>query len=417
MTISTDTPLDPQLDTAPAPASGSSVATRAAHRVRDVRLDVFRGAGLFIIFISHVPRNPWAQFIPGKFGFSDATEIFVFCSGMASALAFARVFDTHGALIGCARILHRCWQVYWAHIGCLLTVLACMIAAGQWLGTGDLFVRDVGLTDFLEPRRGMRLVGIMTLTYVPPYFDILPMYLVILALIPPALLLARIDPKLAMAASLVLWAIASQRVLELPRDPVAGDYWYFNPFSWQLVFFAGFAIMRGWLPSPPASKPLIAAAILLVVLAIPLSWKPWLDANLDLAAWKESLKPLLDKTHVGALRFLHFLALAYLATLAAGEKGYRLRGLVAELCRSAGQQALAVFMTGLTLSFIAGVVLTLTGRDAWLPVAAVNLAGIAIIIAVSWLVAWFKSAPWHRAAKRASGKACPGKGRGVKRLS
>ena len=398
MTISTETPIDPMKpaqDAAPTTGTGSTVAARVARRVRDVRLDVFRGAGLFIIFVSHVPRNPWAQFIPGKFGFSDATEIFVFCSGMASALAFARVFDTHGALIGCARILNRCWQVYWAHIGCLLTVLACMIAADQWLGMGDTFVREIGLTDFLEPRSGMRILGIMTLTYVPPYFDILPMYLAILVMLPPMILLERLEPRLAMTASLALWAVAGQRVLELPRDPVVGDFWYFNPFSWQLVFFTGFAIMRGWLPVPKASWPLILAAIAVLVLAVPLSWTPWLDVNPELAGWKETLKPVLDKTHVGALRFVHFLAAAYLATIAAGEKGVRLRGWLAEVCRSAGQQALAVFMTGLTLSFIAGVVLTLTGREAWLPVAAVNLAGIAILVAVARVVAWFKSNPWR----------------------
>jgi len=54
-----------------------------APRVRDPRLDFFRGVAMFIILLAHTPGNPWTLWIPARFGFSDATEIFVFCSGMA----------------------------------------------------------------------------------------------------------------------------------------------------------------------------------------------------------------------------------------------------------------------------------------------------------------------------------------------
>ena len=83
-----------------------------AKRVRDIRLDFFRGVCLFIIFIAHVFGNAWAGYIPARFGLSDAAEIFVFCSGMASAVAFASVFVRHGFFMGTARIAHRVWQVY-----------------------------------------------------------------------------------------------------------------------------------------------------------------------------------------------------------------------------------------------------------------------------------------------------------------
>ena len=65
----------------------------AARRPRDPRLDFFRGVGMFIILIAHITDNPWTLWIPARFGFSDATEIFVFCSGMASALAFGALFS------------------------------------------------------------------------------------------------------------------------------------------------------------------------------------------------------------------------------------------------------------------------------------------------------------------------------------
>ena len=37
-------------------------------RVRDVRLDFFRGVCLFIIFVAHIFGNYWALFIPARFG-------------------------------------------------------------------------------------------------------------------------------------------------------------------------------------------------------------------------------------------------------------------------------------------------------------------------------------------------------------
>jgi hypothetical protein len=58
---------------------------------------------------------------------------------------------------------------------------------------------------------------------VPNYFDILPMYLVILALIPVMMALARIDVRLALAASLGLW-VAATAGLNLPAE-----LWFTKP--------------------------------------------------------------------------------------------------------------------------------------------------------------------------------------------
>ena len=61
-------------------------------KVRDPRLDFFRGVAMLIIFIAHTPANLWNSFIPARFGWSDATEMFVFCSGFAAAIAFGGTF-------------------------------------------------------------------------------------------------------------------------------------------------------------------------------------------------------------------------------------------------------------------------------------------------------------------------------------
>ena len=115
-TASADMTKTLQRPPAPAPEAPRAKAAIPAPRVRDLRLDFFRGLAMFIILVAHIPFNAWGDWIPARFGFSDATEIFVFCSGMASAIAFGGAFLRRGWLMGTARVLFRCWQVYWAHI-------------------------------------------------------------------------------------------------------------------------------------------------------------------------------------------------------------------------------------------------------------------------------------------------------------
>lgn len=370
--------------------------TPSKKRPRDVRLDFFRGLCLFIIFVAHVYANAWAAWIPARFGFSDATEIFVFCSGMASAVAFGAVFEKRGLLLGTARIVFRIWQVYWAHISVFLVALVLVVATDVWLGTQNEYIGGLMMEPLFDDRAKQAVIGLMTLTYVPPFFDILPMYLVILGMIPVVMALHRWWGFGAVMAFVgVLWLLASLRYLELPREPWGTAYWFFNPFAWQGVFFTGFAFMRGWLPAPRADKRLILAAIAVVAISLPLEWEPLLKRFEMLREAREAIALLIDKSHVGPLRFLHFLSLAYLSFIAAGEGGRRLVGPLAKLICKVGQQSLAVFIAGLILSFAASIFLNVAGRT-YLTVPFANLAGMAGLVAVAYTVAWFKSGPWAK---------------------
>ena len=99
--------ISPSSDFAP-----TRVAAPVKASTRDPRLDFFRGIAMFIILIAHIPGNKWNSWIPARFGFSDATEIFVFCSGMASAIAFGACYARQGWLMGSARVIFRVWQDY-----------------------------------------------------------------------------------------------------------------------------------------------------------------------------------------------------------------------------------------------------------------------------------------------------------------
>lgn len=369
-------------------------------RVRDVRLDFFRGIGMFIIFIAHVPNNPFSRWIPARFGYSDATEIFVFCSGMASAIAFAAVFDKRSFWLGSARIAHRTWQVYWAHIGLFLASAALLVFADYLLASDGRYIKSLNLTRFIGSETGPCLVGLFTLTYVPNLFDILPMYLVILLMIPLIMALSRIHVLAPLIASVALWAVAQFGYLKLPAEPWSERQWFFNPFAWQLVFFTGFAFIRGWLPRPPVHPVLIGAAVTVLLLSM-MQVLPSIRPYLPLPdAWKHARGVLFNKTSFGFLRYLHFLSLAYIAFILAGPNGERLRGRFVDVCRKVGQQALAVFIVGILLALIGGIILKETSY-APAAIALVNFTGCAILIAVAYIVSWFKRSPWKAERVRA----------------
>lgn len=375
-------------------------------RKRDPRLDFFRGVGMFIILIAHITNNPWTLWIPARFGFSDATEMFVFCSGMASAIAFGAIFTKAGWLMGMLQITYRIWQVYWVHLGVFFITLVLMLV----LNATGAFPRDevgaLNLYPFLN-NTGPNLIGLVTLTYVPNYFDILPMYLVILAMIPVMMALVRVDVGLAILFSLTLW-VAATAGLNLPAElwfsKPSERCWFFNPFAWQLVFFTGFALMAGWLPPPPVRRWLILLALAVVVISIPFAWHKVIGASEFVRDWRKTWSVLFDKSDFGILRYVHFLALAYLAWVAVGPGGERLSqggwvGSVIGLVTRVGQQSLAVFAASMVMARVLGAFLDLAGGGA-LAALAVNLAGFAIIIAVARLAAFFKSKPWKTAPAR-----------------
>jgi hypothetical protein len=401
----TDQTLMPLTRRASADRAPAAVRTSA----RDPRLDFFRGLAMFIILIAHIPGNWLTLWIPARFGFSDATEIFVFCSGMASALAFGKVFHDRGWAMGTARVAFRCWQVYWAHICLFLAVAATMAALNA---TGLLqrdYVGQLNLHPFFD-NAADNLVGLMTLTYVPNYFDILPMYLVILLMLPAVMALARLHRAAALGAVVALWAVAQSGALALPAEPWSDRPWYFNPFGWQLVFFTGFAFMSGWLPAPPVDRRLVMLAAAVVLVIVPLAHGPTYREVEVFGQWREGLAPLIGKTDFGILRYVHFLALAYLAWVAVGPFGARLappegEGIGAQAARAGlaailkvGQQSLAVFIASMYLARLFGVLLDVVGRTAFTALL-VNILGMAVLVAVAYGAGWFKSGPWRTARR------------------
>jgi hypothetical protein len=97
-------------------AAASAAITIPAGGERELRLDLFRGMALWLIFIDHLPPNILTWFTIRNYGFSDATEIFIFISGYTAAFVYGRAMLESGFVIATARIMRRVWQIYVAHV-------------------------------------------------------------------------------------------------------------------------------------------------------------------------------------------------------------------------------------------------------------------------------------------------------------
>lgn len=353
---------------------------------RDVRLDFFRGLAMFIIFVAHMPGNSWFNFIPARFGFSSAGELFVFCSGLASAFAFGRVFTREGWLTGARRILFRVWQVYWAHIGLALVLMSVSVAGFQI--TGIDYPKALGL-EWLFAHAGEGLVKLMTLRFTPSFLDILPMYLALLAMVPGMMLLARLwrfAPLLAMAA---MWLGVQIFGINLPGGQMPEMEWFFNPFAWQAVFFTGFAFGMGWVRPPKFERGgLFWLCVAMLLASVPVNFWAFTDNFSMLSAAHDWFVPEMGKTNLAAPLYLHFLASAYVVLVLVEPIKARLADLRPIVL--VGQQALATFMASIVLAWTGGMVLDQTGRGEF-AMALVNMAGFGGLVLVAAIARNYKS--------------------------
>src|ERR1700752_992164 len=165
----------------------SPVRPRPSGSRRDLRLDLFRGLALWLIFLDHIPSNVVSWVTLRNYGFSDATEIFVFISGYTAAFVYGRAMRERGFIIAGARVLRRAWQVYGAHIFLFMVYMAEI----AWVASSfdnPLYAEEMNILDFLK-QPDVTIVQALLLKFKPVNMDVLPLYIVLLLLFPPTLVL------------------------------------------------------------------------------------------------------------------------------------------------------------------------------------------------------------------------------------
>jgi hypothetical protein len=372
----------------------STVASKPAFALaggqRELRLDLFRGLALWLIYIDHVSPDLLTWFTIRNYGFSDAAEIFIFISGFTAALVYGRATFEAGFVIGTARLLRRVWQIYTAH---LLLFLVLMAEIAYVVAVSDkpaFYIGEMEVADFFkEP--GPVMIQALLLRFRPLNMDVLPLYIVLMAFLPLVFLFTRLHRDLPLLVSVVLYVLTIRFDLHLTtyRD----GFWSFNPYGWQLLFVFGAwcALGGGRRLSPILRSSLVfwlAVAYLCAAFFVTLTWYfPALASFIP--AWLARLIYPIDKTDFDILRFVHFLSLAVVALRFVPGDWRGLKSPWARPLILCGQYSLQIFALGVALSFAgyaflmeldAGVVLHLT----------VGVGGILVMCGVARTFTWYK---------------------------
>lgn len=357
-------------------------------RPREFRLDFFRGVALIFIFLDHIPSNALNWLTIRNFGFSDASEAFVFIAGYSAVLAYGRRLEASGFVFVMARIYKRCWQLYVAQL-LLFMAFTAQVAYTAATFNNPMYREEMGIVNFFsEPH--VTLWEAMLLKFRPTNMDILPLYIAILLTFPFILVGLRRFPKLVFLVSGLSYLAANRFDWNLPTWPEGT--WLFNPLAWQLLFVlgvaAGLAHGRPWMRRFQRLIVPIAVLYLLFALFVVSTWRfPSLEAYLPDRV--QAIIYPIDKTNLSLLRLIHFFALAYLVILMVPPDSRILRWRVAQPVIRCGAHPLEIFCLSIFLSF-GGHILLVEVSDTLASQVAVSFLGILLMVGAAYYLDWYR---------------------------
>lgn len=312
-------------------------------------VDFWRGVALAAILVNHIPGNVLGALTPRNFAFSDSAEMFVFLSGFSVYLAYGGRFAAGRAEEATAALLRRAGRLYGAHLALSVAALL-FFGLVTFFTPYDLLMAEEGggrIEPYLDTLTG--LGGLLAMTHQLAFFNILPLYVLLMATAPLMLFLAVRDPRRLLLASVAVYAAARATGFNLPTWP-GHNGWYFNPFAWQLMFASGVACAALWRErGVPYSAPLhgLAAGVSIVVAVVVSNAFGLAPGLVDEAGryldW--------DKSQLGGARILSFLALAYAAAFS-GVTEWFAGGRVFDFFCRLGRHALTTFCAGSLLSAV-----------------------------------------------------------------
>lgn len=347
-------------------------------------IDFWRGFALVTIFVNHVPGLWFERFTFRNLSLSDSAELFVLLAGWSLRM----VVDTQDAGLPIWRLVlrlgGRAITIYAAQI--LITMVALALIAGasilfdspvvlDWHNAGPVFVNPVEAH-----------VGLVALTHQLGYFNILPLYVVLMFGAPLIGLVYRVARPALLPISLTVYFTTLALGVNLPTWPVEGR-WFLNPFAWQLIFVLGFELggrdgIARWAQGHRMALRWLAAPIVLAGAWAALTH--WSPDPIDVPDPK--LIFMFDKTFLSPARVIHVLALV--ATFAGAFAV--LAGWLPRLARyfsMLGRNSLNVFCVGSVLSLAGQLLRFQLGGSLGID-AIVLLVGLFCMGVTAWVSEW-----------------------------
>jgi len=354
-------------------------------------LDALRGLMLVWITGTHLPTI-LSTYMNQPFGFFAATEGFIFLSALFTGRIYFRIAERDGYGAMCRKLWMRTGKLYCYQL--LLLAFAFVIEAPIAAHGNRPAVHNL-LDFYFAAGRSRAFIDASLMVYRPPLLDILPIYIILLALTPFALMLGtRFGWKYAFTGGLTLWLLAQFGFrsfayhvethalgLQIPLNEMGA----FDLWAWQLWWLVGLWLGVRWAKdnlrldwAKQMTIPAAIAAFLFLVLR-------YAQVAGVITFGKSGL--LLDKWDFGVGRMIDFTAVAILAI--------RFRSALSSLAirplMMLGQASLPVFCVHLLCVFFA---LTIMKND---PIIGGWKAIVVILASLSALLLTAKIATNRRA--------------------
>lgn len=348
-------------------------------------IDFWRGYALISIFVNHIPGNFFERFTYRNLTLSDSAELFVFLAGWAMRLSI----DNPRRPLSNAGVVYKLWgrafTIYVAQT--FITELAIFILAAASVLLDAPFLLDwhnVGAV-FHQPVEAH--IGLVLLTYQLGYFNILPLYVVLMIAAPAIALLYRAFPSIILPLSLGLYVVTLKLGWNIPSWPIEGT-WFFSPFAWQLIYVLGFLL---------AGKRSDLGAFCRRHLSV-IRWIAWpiLIVGVVIASTRFfdwiTLPPLdvyfrvFDKTFMSPDRLLSVLAIIAVGGGIFNVVNRWLPGL-GRFLSLLGRNGLQVFCAGSVLSLCGQIVRFIYGGAVVTDVA-LFIVGVALMALIAWVHEW-----------------------------
>ena len=213
----------------------TSMKAELAARDGDLRLCLLLGIAAWFLFLDHVPHNVVSQLTMRNFGFSGATDLFVFVGGYTAAILYGRMMLERGFVVTATRIFKRLWQLYAAYI-VLFVIYIDLIGYVARQSAAPALIGEFNVTGIVDHTIRTLIHGLL-LRAKPLNLDVLQLFIVLMAVFPFVLFSMVRRPNVTMAGSIGLYFAARQFDWNLSAFP--DGRWYLNPFCWQLLFVLG----------------------------------------------------------------------------------------------------------------------------------------------------------------------------------
>jgi hypothetical protein len=302
---------------------GSAVPPNGQRRGRLIELDILRGFLLLWMTLTHLPTK--ANLISNQtFGFVSGAEGFIFLAAFMVGQLEYRIEKKSGPAATVRDLSRRTLRIYLYH--CALLVVAFTLVAEFGVSFHRLALQNL-LSFYLQQPQHAAIAAALLL-YRPSLLDILPMYIVFMALTPLARNIARRwatwDPVVYI--SFAVWAAAQFGLrawiyrhvnlfgLSVPESSTGA----FDTYAWQLLWMVGLALGTIYAESISGTTPagagesevgipgwLLKLSIAIATVFLVLRYSPieqWM--NPDKYGW------LIDKWHLGPARLINFAALS-----------------------------------------------------------------------------------------------------------